>query len=424
MMMNLCLKMFVAVMLFTAVVADDGWRYGRATFYGNEPWYWSIHEGSCGYGYLCPNVGTGWDVAALPDVHYEYSGSCGICYEVKCNPMTFHDGYGAQLDRSFQCHNPEESTVVTIVDTCPCQYANNAYSNKRWCCGDMDHFDLSVWAFEKLTDIKWGVIGLLYRPVPCDYKPNQWAYPRNGPHWGQNPGDYGASCPRDIYTRNGQSSSTTRQIGPAPSIPMPQNTAPEPSTPPEVVKASLPAPIEYKQREAETVFNGGSEGSWGIESWNSQSWQAPNEGVHGGSALCNKVGNGGAVSFKGGKGSLNDKVSFEFFAKTDNGVPDMYIDVTSSDAGCRPIKLSDIPKEWDENSYTKYKVDLNWFGSSDEDLNVFLIGCNGQDVSDLEYVTFKNIDGSEQQICLDGIEIVSDASMQQEVQVLAWCSAP
>lgn len=101
MMMNLCLKMFVAVMLFTAVVADDGWRYGRATFYGNEPWYWSIHEGSCGYGYLCPNVGTGWDVAALPDVHYEYSGSCGICYEVKCNPMTFHDGYGAQLDRSF-----------------------------------------------------------------------------------------------------------------------------------------------------------------------------------------------------------------------------------------------------------------------------------------------------------------------------------
>jgi len=70
-------------------------------------------------------------------------------------------------------------------------------------------------------------------------------------------------------------------------------------------------------------------------------------------------------------------VSFEFFAKTDNGVPDMYIDVTSSDAGCRPIKLSDIPKEWDENSYTKYKVDLNWFGNSDEDLNVFLIGCNG-----------------------------------------------
>jgi len=136
--------------------------------------------------------------------------------------------------------------VVTVTDTCPCQYANNAYSNKRWCCGDMvsvplttvellqgprlaftlktwyrapprtgsqpptrtglarhkhcyqagcsgsvhvaqtllqcgwrhastgigvvltvcpircclmqNHFDLSVWAFQKLTDMKWGVI--------------------------------------------------------------------------------------------------------------------------------------------------------------------------------------------------------------------------------------------------------------------------
>jgi hypothetical protein len=38
-------------------------------------------------------------------------------------------------------------------------YAANFYSNKRWCCGDMDHFDISAWAFEKLADKKWGVIG-------------------------------------------------------------------------------------------------------------------------------------------------------------------------------------------------------------------------------------------------------------------------
>lgn len=31
---------------------------------------------------------------------------------------------------------------------------------RRWCCGDMDHFDISVWAFEKLADVKWGVIAL------------------------------------------------------------------------------------------------------------------------------------------------------------------------------------------------------------------------------------------------------------------------
>lgn len=87
--------------------------------------------------------------------------------------------------------------VITIVDACPCNYAGklqlcarmaagrardtvrlclaqqrltpkacapsslgNYYSNKRWCCGDMDHFDISVWAFERLASTKWGVIAL------------------------------------------------------------------------------------------------------------------------------------------------------------------------------------------------------------------------------------------------------------------------
>jgi hypothetical protein len=27
----------------------------------------------------------------------------------------------------------------------------------------MDHFDVSVWAFEKLADKKWGVMGIKYR---------------------------------------------------------------------------------------------------------------------------------------------------------------------------------------------------------------------------------------------------------------------
>jgi hypothetical protein len=31
----------------------------------------------------------------------------------------------------------------------------------------MDHFDVSVWAFEKLADTKWGVIGIKYRPGEC-----------------------------------------------------------------------------------------------------------------------------------------------------------------------------------------------------------------------------------------------------------------
>lgn len=34
---------------------------------------------------------------------------------------------------------------------------------------------MSVWAFEKLTDKKWGVIGIKYRRVPCEHKPEKQA---------------------------------------------------------------------------------------------------------------------------------------------------------------------------------------------------------------------------------------------------------
>lgn len=34
-----------------------------------------------------------------------------------------------------------------------------------WLLVTQDHFDLSVWAFQKLTDMKWGVIPIQYRQV-------------------------------------------------------------------------------------------------------------------------------------------------------------------------------------------------------------------------------------------------------------------
>jgi hypothetical protein len=76
-------------------------------------------------------------VAALSDSFSEYQGSCGRCYEVKCNSMSFKDGYGDSLSRDGVCKDSESSVVVTVTDTCPCHYSNNYYSNKRWCCGDM-----------------------------------------------------------------------------------------------------------------------------------------------------------------------------------------------------------------------------------------------------------------------------------------------
>ncbi|KIZ06273.1 hypothetical protein MNEG_1676 [Monoraphidium neglectum] len=103
----------------------------------------------------------------------DYSGSCGKCKEVRCKHFNFKDG-------SSTCYDTTASVVVMVVDTCPCYYPTNYFSNKRWCCGDMYHMDISVWAFEKLADTKYGVIGMEYRDVDCGYRP---ANPAKNP-WG------------------------------------------------------------------------------------------------------------------------------------------------------------------------------------------------------------------------------------------------
>ena len=54
---------------------------------------------------------------------------------------------------------------------CPCYYPGNYASNKRWCCGDMYHLDMSAWAFEKLAEKRWGVIAIEWRDVSCSHRP-------------------------------------------------------------------------------------------------------------------------------------------------------------------------------------------------------------------------------------------------------------
>ncbi|KAI8469892.1 MAG: RlpA-like double-psi beta-barrel-protein domain-containing protein-containing protein [Monoraphidium minutum] len=165
----------------------SNWQTGRATFYGTDAW--NIHEGSCQYGYLDRNVGTGWDIAAISDLAHDYGNSCGKCKEVRCKPSNFADGYGQWLERTNVCYNDYSSVVVMVTDTCPCHYPGNFHSNKRWCCNDMYHLDLSVWAFEKLSQTKWGVIGVTWRDVPCWYKPKNmakvpwWSKPSPAPQW-------------------------------------------------------------------------------------------------------------------------------------------------------------------------------------------------------------------------------------------------
>ncbi|WIA16123.1 hypothetical protein OEZ85_012842 [Tetradesmus obliquus] len=185
----------VALSLLSLAAANSpgfgGWQTGRATHYGTDAW--SIHKGSCGYGWLDKNVATGWDVGAISDKAGDFAGSCGKCKEVKCKPMGFADGYGQWLDRNNVCYNDYSSVVIMVTDTCPCVYPDNYASNKRWCCGDMYHIDLSVWAYEKLAGKQWGVIGVAWRDVPCWYRPKNkarvpwWTKPTPKPWWEKAP---------------------------------------------------------------------------------------------------------------------------------------------------------------------------------------------------------------------------------------------
>jgi hypothetical protein len=86
-------------------------------------------------------------------------------YEVACRNAAFTDGYGASIERNDACRDESQSVVVkgvprpptsrrrpraapvrrsppaappaaAVIDNCPCSYPGNAFSNKRWCCGD------------------------------------------------------------------------------------------------------------------------------------------------------------------------------------------------------------------------------------------------------------------------------------------------
>jgi hypothetical protein len=150
---------------------DSSWTDARTTFYGRDAW--SVNTGSCGFGFICPNrwsgeLAQGYDVTAVSDKSDLY-GHCGECLEVKCRSASIPDGSGGTLDRKGLCLN-NKSVKVKIVDTCPCNYPANAESNKRWCCGDFPHLDLSQWALEKIADdtSRWGVFAISYRRLNCD----------------------------------------------------------------------------------------------------------------------------------------------------------------------------------------------------------------------------------------------------------------
>ncbi|KAI8471576.1 MAG: RlpA-like double-psi beta-barrel-protein domain-containing protein-containing protein [Monoraphidium minutum] len=385
------LALLIAALLFAAAPAaakkqeyDWEWKSGaRATYYGTDAW--SIHKGSCGYGYIWKDEPLGWDVAAASDFMDGYESSCGTCVEVACEQSWIQDNYGQKLDRSWSCHDTQESVVVRITDTCPCTYAANQYSNKRWCCNDQTHFDMSVWAWEKLADKKWGVIGVKWRRVPCDYKP--------------------------------------AKIAPVPAWPSP--TAAEPW-------GSRPVrdwPEFAGEPDRTMVFDNGVAPYWWVEQWNA--WVQPqsdsqNSGLRKGQGFCAKIYQQGGVRFKTNPGAFKGKYKLNYWMYvgvtgwegTAAKVPDIWVRIGGSKGACGLVRVYDSSPnafepmcQYCADYYWRWTNYLPWFnGASTSQIsnspNDFK-GCGGNGVGDLDYIEFTAPYnwGGDRWICMDGVEL-------------------
>ncbi|KAL3160371.1 hypothetical protein ABBQ32_010699 [Trebouxia sp. C0010 RCD-2024] len=210
---------------FTAAPApapldSEGWRTGRSTFFdGSESFknaylargagaFGDILFGSCQYASIRDGVKRDYsdlpfdkaEVAALAQKNPDYPGSCGRCYEVRCQngivigngttPVSTNDFYYLasvdatvkddfnrsfpgnaafdQAEQDVQCWG-NNSVFVHVIDSCPAFQikADGVPTQQLWCNSDIYHFDLSYWAFQQLAHPTYGVMMVDFRPVDC-----------------------------------------------------------------------------------------------------------------------------------------------------------------------------------------------------------------------------------------------------------------
>lgn len=437
------------------------WEVGRSTFAYNEDGM-DLNQAACRFGTIDPSKGLGLQVAAISDANPTYGGSCGRCYEIKCAPMIFKDGLNNTVDRTNACFN-DKTIVVRIVDTCPCNYPKNPTSNKRWCCGDMTHFDTSYWAISKLADPKYGVVGINYRQVPCDFAPTNNAGPVGLPYnytegtsgaigAGMDTKDPSSDPPATISesnmatTRNGSitlsilgnSSSASNATAPSnvtasspPSYSSSYSPYSSPSSPPSLAantttssNATSPS-TSANGTSAEAppsggvtpiYKDGGFQASWVDASWSTSVSHNSSEGLNNGAGFCaNPVYNNGGLALHGAAGQFNSMLSLQFYVKGigSSSVPNIVVKIASDKGACNAVALSSLQNSGIVDGWSKYDVFLGNFDrsgpSSQQQVQAFapaFDGCGGIPAASLTRVEFDNYSGTNQQFCVDQIYLL------------------
>lgn len=368
-----------ALFLASTIVVQgesDGWRLGRATYYH------AIHHGSCGYGGVNPNEGLGLNIAALPDVHPDHKGSCGTCYEIKCHPMDMYDRYGGELKRSMPnvCKDPNMSIVVKIIDTCPCDH------NHQWCCGDMDHFDLSHYAFQRLSAQIWGVIALKYRKVSCDHDVNKTS-PVPTPELTTSIDP--TEKPKRGKAGKGKKGSKKEKKGSA----VVKETATP--TPVAVKKSATPKPVPAKKMKTLAVYEGKFKN--GFTDGGLIDWTPLNaEGFSGGPGWCTNVSARRGVAMVGGATKFKGAAELQFWVKESWGIPDFKISLFGEKGLFTPVKIQDlktVSKDYGANLHLKV-VSLDQFLEGSE-----------QKLEDAHSIVFINPLDWDQGLCVDAVKI-------------------
>ncbi|GMH39085.1 hypothetical protein BSKO_06983 [Bryopsis sp. KO-2023] len=308
----------VALGLIAAASSQGEWRDGRATYYGDEPWLWNIHEGSCGYGYIWKDEPLGWDVAALPDVHPEFAGSCG-------------------------------------------------------CCGDMDHFDLSVWAFEKLAPLHWGVMSLRYRRVSCDHVPENKAPDVADPFPGIPPPE-GAKRPSWLQNTEGSTPEHNKAA------------------------ASEGRGLDCSRRLV----------CWWLEPAAVECRRCRWRQRH--LRMCKKLRSGGGVKLQGPAGQFPGHTTLETRLRGSDGEPKVNIALVGSEGECNSLKLAELNKSRNQNGFDRYDIYLGLFEANRPDAVVAFAdsfnGCGNNANNQVHSILIKNTQAYDQEICIDSVKLM------------------